>query len=1141
VDTIDASQYQACSLSASYREYLTKLASKLDEMMMSSLVKEGASSTGQGSSALLINLGPVWNDVVADMRICVWQMQDCIWESPAGLGLINLGTLASICSRIHEHLARIKNQPKVILHPHTCSHSGLQMGYYVTVAHHIYSAGMESVGDALGVLTRLNGDARLLPGQKRYCEYLSWILHHPHLVPEEDASYRLGSVRFRKLDAFHVSRPEESRKWKQRLKDRPEGDASQAEIDEAAMLSFRPERLLLAVYCSGRQVWSGGVSPGSVTRTEMDGGDGVSELSFDTKGVSVHGDVVFAVWFDDHTSRWAPPRVAYAFHTLFLPEAEYIGGSSACSMRVLARHMDTPDASESYSELAEKEGFWMDVGMERCEGAAGQSSVGSDVRQEWLRTMKATGGKLKISSEVEEVYPSGTSQPLRSVMAELREAVKRTVVDDALKDTEGPQPGGIDNEDDGDDAAGQGHDALGRGDDQATFAIDDDWTRKCQEALDDLRRFNADSDQEVEFREPLGAEVLEDVSEVPPQSRAVACEVASTSVAANHVDARTLVDTPLREQYRQDPTNGKDAVVSQHPGGPAVPRATMGTPGKAAPPPPPPMPGTMSAASTPGKAAPPPPPPMPGTMSAASTPGKGMAPPPPPLPPSLPEAKGSPALSGPTAPPMPGSTPVPSPGVEVPISPNGTPETQQGPRLRSVFWKKNLLKDGTVWSDISQSQTPMLSSNLLDVEMNVLRDLFTQKEKAPPSALKNAGKTEDASGGVKSFQLVQDLTRANNIAIMLKSFASFGDPLSIKHAILEGDNALTERHIEQLKQMAPRPVERENIAGFAGKPSDLHLPEQFLIVLADIPRLDRKLNVLLFKKQFDALVQGAARGMDALNVACRQIKESRRLKCVFASILAAGNALNAHTVRAGAKAIKLESILVLSGVKVVRGDGDEASEDGLPTPRLKTLLDYVSWRVMCAELCNGDLDDRSLMEAANDGFLLQELGNLRQAVLLVESDVKQNVESLENGMNLVHGELDLERKGVQLPLTRSSGMPAASLAARLEAADDQGNSHASHTSPYLAMLEDFSSSAEKAQAEILALAERTNSAQQDILEWMSERGSGIDAPGVLKGLLDFSRDFDSSFSRVYKVLGGTKGAREWAARLSADAALVQGT
>ena len=475
------------------------------------------------------------------------------------------------------------------------------------------------------------------------------------------------------------------------------------------------------------------------------------------------------------------------------------------------------------------------------------------------------------------------------------------------------------------------------------------------------------------------------------------------------------------------------------------------------------------------------------------------------------------------------------------VSSNETPKTQQGPRLRSVFWKKNLLKDGTVWSDINESN-PMLSSDLMDVEMNVLRELFTQKDKAPPSAVKKAGKVEgkeaDNIGGVKSFQLVQDLTRANNIAIMLKSFASFEDPLSIKRAILEGDNSLTERHIEQLKQMAPRPVEREKIACFTGKPSDLHLPEQFLIVLADIPRLDRKLNVLLFKKQFDQLVSGANRGMDALNVACRQIKDSRRLKCVFASILAAGNALNADTVRAGAKAIKLESILVLSGVKVVRGDVDEASECDLPIPRLKTLLDYVSWRVMCAELCNGDLDDGSLMEAANDGFLLQELGNLRQAVLLVESDVRQNVESLENGMKLVHGELDLERKGAHQDLTVVTGTPAASLATRLDAADDQGTLEAS---PYLSMLEEFSSSAQKAQAEILVLAERTNAAQQDILEWMSERGGGIDAPGVLKGLLDFSRDFDSSFSRVYQAIGGTKGALEWAARLSANGAGADGT
>ena len=466
-----------------------------------------------------------------------------------------------------------------------------------------------------------------------------------------------------------------------------------------------------------------------------------------------------------------------------------------------------------------------------------------------------------------------------------------------------------------------------------------------------------------------------------------------------------------------------------------------------------------------------------------------------------------------------------------------TPQTQKGPKLRSVFWKKNFPKDGTVWADIKLSNR---SSELLDVEMDVLKDLFTQKERAPPSAAKT--KEADATQpAVVRFQLVQDLTRANNIAIMLKSFASFGDPLAIKTAILQGDDSLTERHIEQLKQMAPRPQEMEKIADFAGKPSDLHLPEQFLMMLGDIPRLERKLNVLLFKKQFDALIAGANRGMDALNEACRQIKESRRLKCVFASILASGNALNADTVRAGAMAIKLESILALSGVKVVtssRDETDDAEDDAMPNPKLKTLLDYVSWKVMCEELSSGHVDDESLRIAAHDGFLFQELGVLRQAVLLVESDVKQSVEALENCMKLIADELKAEEavhsgNGSDGSSTAPGpgGTLAVSLASRLESAAGAPLPTSDlNTNPYLNMLRIFFERAKAAEESVLALADRTNAAQDDIVSWMGERGS-TDAPGVLKGLLDFSRDFDSSFSRVYTGLGA-KGVRAWAERFA---------
>ena len=115
--------------------------------------------------------------------------------------------------------------------------------------------------------------------------------------------------------------------------------------------------------------------------------------------------------------------------------------------------------------------------------------------------------------------------------------------------------------------------------------------------------------------------------------------------------------------------------------------------------------------------------------------------------------------------------------------------------------------------------------------------------------------------------------------------------------------------------------------------------------------------------------------------------------------------------------------------------------------------------------------------------------------------------------------------------TETTDTAAVSLAARLDqAADEEGTFTAP---PYLVMLQEFSASAHKAQDEILALAERTTAAQEDIVSWMSERG-GLDAPGVLKGLLDFSRDFDSSFSRVYSAIGGANGARAWAARLSEE-------
>lgn len=234
---------------------------------------------------------------------------------------------------------------------------------------------------------------------------------------------------------------------------------------------------------------------------------------------------------------------------------------------------------------------------------------------------------------------------------------------------------------------------------------------------------------------------------------------------------------------------------------------------------------------------------------------------------------------------------------------------------------------------------------------------------------------------------VKDMTRANNISIILKIFDSFDGPSGIKQAILDGSDALTERHLEQLLHICPNSDEVEKIRAFDGDPTDLLPPEQFLYKMSNIPRLAGKIGSLLFKARFESLFEGAEKGMKALQHACQQIQTSTRLKVVLACILAAGNFLNMNTARSDATAIKLESILDLVDVKCTsRFDAENAPNiAGLHVPRLKSFLDFVAWKIMCVSVMNHDISEEELSSMAYNGYLTQELPALQEAVLLMES------------------------------------------------------------------------------------------------------------------------------------------------------------
>ena len=1064
---VTAESHQTCSLSAEYRLFLNSIARKL------------ASKEANGSS-LLMNLGPVWNDVL-DLKTCVWQMQDCVWESPSGLGICPLDTLASICGRIHEHMARIKN-PLVILHAHTCTGTGSQVAYFIAVAHHIFSAGVDSVGDAVLLIQKhrnvLSMDSAsivgLLPAQKRYCEYLSWILHHPHVVPDHGAEYLLTRVKFRMLQSFHVRTSGEEDDW-------------------------RPERLLMGVYCGGRQVWSGGVCPGSI----VDDGD---TLDFDIdgtdeydRGVCMSGDVVIAVWFNDHKSRWTPPRLAYAFHASFMPsEDEGDGGR----VRLFARHLDTPDTSKSYRDLAEKEGFWMEMEFESLRRTAGVSAI----RDEWVETMRQTGGHLKLRDD------HVPADPMRHVVAEMKSA-------NGLQNGSGNT----------DVLVVEEHETEEEGIPRTDPEMFNEWNDKCQQALTDLKmhlsaaRGLFPDDEDVVREEDTIEEPKEEKSDGAghgnTQNRYAdsllidqeGCKVSDASYTISGFSTGTNSIAPCPMPIPSSAAAAAAGNKSPVPSPPPLPGS--GTAGSKSPvPSPPPMPGSSAAGS---KSPPPPPPPMPGSSGGSKSPvpspppmpgsaaagSKSPPPPPPPPPPPTSESKEENISAVTASVTTPGKPKPPTQGLQTPKN--------EGPKYRSIFWKKSFLRGGTVWSDIN----PV--SDLNKVEMDFLHELFVAKEGKQSTPVSQSKPVAVAP----EFQIVQDLTRANNISIMLKSFSLFGSPSGIKDAILQGSEKLSERHLEQLKQMIPRQQELEAISCFTGTVSDLHLPEQFLVSMASIPRLDRKLNVLMFQKQFQTLIAGANKGMTALSQSCERIKHCERLKVILSSILAAGNILNANTMRGGASAIKLESILKLADVKVVNKFDKGKLVDGVEVPPVQTFLDFVAWKVMCSDK---DLDEDGIKKAAHEGYLAKDLGVLRQAVVLMESDVKQNIESLEKGMTLVQDEMNLEEKAASsdnVPNRQSSSQSTADAAAT-----NAGIPDAKAASPFLTMVRSFVKQAEEDIDKIRASAKKTTAAQEDIVSWMGETGS-LDAPELLRAILHFSRDFDASFSKVFRMLG-IEGVRE---------------
>ena len=305
--------------------------------------------------------------------------------------------------------------------------------------------------------------------------------------------------------------------------------------------------------------------------------------------------------------------------------------------------------------------------------------------------------------------------------------------------------------------------------------------------------------------------------------------------------------------------------------------------------------------------------------------------------------------------------------------PTGFRRVTRAPALRRVFWDKVTHTRGTWWEDLRSEENDTAKTALQDASLRddplgpALRDaLRTSFAAAPLNGLKERRRGDVAApppprkkgsrapGGSLRIVSVQ---RANNVSIALarlKMRDESGDSVSTTHealarAVASGNfrEALDADTLVALLAAAPTEEEtrafakafpkEKDVSQIAEAEASLSDPERFLCLMARVPRVREKLAAASFAAEFDETVAGVTAALDAVRVACDEVRRSKQLKAVLAAALAAGNVLNEGTPRGDAAGFTLDSLHKLADVKSTKRDETDGSNAEPPG----TLLDFV--------------------------------------------------------------------------------------------------------------------------------------------------------------------------------------------------------
>ncbi|KAJ1441921.1 Formin, FH2 domain [Sesbania bispinosa] len=311
--------------------------------------------------------------------------------------------------------------------------------------------------------------------------------------------------------------------------------------------------------------------------------------------------------------------------------------------------------------------------------------------------------------------------------------------------------------------------------------------------------------------------------------------------------------------------------------------------------------GALTAAGSPFELKPPP--------GRVGTIPSGMPPlkPPPgrlnPLPPEPPSFR----PSGPPRPPPPIGPKVARPLANVEAGAEGEAGAPKA-KLKPFFWDKVQANSdhSMVWNQIK--------SGSFQFNEEMIETLFGYN-----AVDKNNGQRQkESTSQDPSPQYIQiiDKKKSQNLLILLRALNVTME--EVCDALYEG-NELPSEFLQTLLKMAPTSDEELKLRLFSGELSQLGPADRFLKALVDIPFAFKRMEALLFMSTLNEELTTTMESFAVLEVACKELRNSRLFLKLLEAVLKTGNRMNDGTYRGGAQAFKLDTLLKLSDVKGTDG------------------------------------------------------------------------------------------------------------------------------------------------------------------------------------------------------------------------------